>query len=434
MRFRIHLIAASLLMLLAIWLSSGTMYPYASTWAFPVVSKSCRYLFNIDHAAYRAAFDMLDGGSRNQWEWSVVLRRILYPLVAFPFMKAAGFVVGGFIASAAINVASLNALALFLRRRWGERVAVTGVWLLATYPGVTYWGALPYANATIVPASLGLFMLLTRLDEQTPLRSVVWNCLGMAVLFTAYDLLPYFGVAAILLLVRRRRWRAIPIAAACMASGPIIASLALAKIAHVPWSNANTDYYRIMLGAYLHPPPLAIWLRGVADFPAVLVSVFLFSNMVFLPVLFLIVLLIARARLSAVEGLLLLALGVVFAFNNLVPPYPETADMRGSSMARIYQPGGVALIVYCARVIGGENTTRDRAKALFINTLFALTLAANLSVAFGPIARLPWAGRIYQRFYMHSFLDTMDTNLERHGRRPLGFCRPEVRSDATRRE
>ena len=39
------------------------------------------------------------------------LRRMLYPLVAFPFMKAAGFVVGGFIASALINVAALITLA-----------------------------------------------------------------------------------------------------------------------------------------------------------------------------------------------------------------------------------------------------------------------------------------------------------------------------------
>ena len=85
MKFRVHLIAASLLMVIAIWLSSGTMYPYAATWAFPIVSKSCGYLFNIDHGAYRAAFDMLDGAPRAAWEWSVVLRRILYPLVAFPF-------------------------------------------------------------------------------------------------------------------------------------------------------------------------------------------------------------------------------------------------------------------------------------------------------------------------------------------------------------
>jgi hypothetical protein len=425
MRFHVHLTGACALMLLAIWLSSGTMYPYASTWAFPIVSKECAYLFNLDHRAYRATFDMLDGASRASWEWSVVLRRLLYPLVAFPFMKAAGFVVGGFIASVLINLAALVAFAFFLRKRWGERVAIVGLWLLACYPGITYWGALPYATATIFPASCGLFILLTRLDEQTELRSVIWNCLGMSVLFTAYDLLPYFAGAAIILLARRRRWRAIPIALACMVSAPLIVSLALAKIAHVPWSNANTDHYGIMLGAYLHPPPIGVWLRGIAAFPLVLGQVFLFSNMVFLPTLILLILLVVRARPSAIEGALAIVIGLVFAFNNLAPPYPDTYEMRGDYIPRIYQPLGVAMIVYCARVIGGLETP-DRAKANIVKAFFALALVANLSVAFGPIARVPWAGRVYQRFYVHAYLETMDINLEKYGRRPLGFCRGDL--------
>jgi hypothetical protein len=131
-----------------------------------------------------------------------------------------------------------------------------------------------------------------------------------------------------------------------------------------------------------------------------------------------------RARPSAIEGALAIAIGLVFAFNNLAPPYPETYQLRGDYIPRIYQPLGVALIVYCARVVGGLNTP-DRAKAAIVKTVFALAMAANLSVAFGPIARVPWAGRVYQRFYMHAFVETMDINLARHGRRPLGFCRPQ---------
>jgi hypothetical protein len=422
LRFRAHLIGACILMLLAIWLSSGTMYPFASTWAFPIVSKPCAYLFNQDHPEYRAAFDMLDGAPRAAWQWSMVLRRVLYPLVAFPFMKAAGFLVGGFIASVLINLAALVALAFFLRKRWGDRVAVAGVWLLACYPGVTYWGALPYATAAIVPASLGLFMLLTRLDEQTELRSVALNAFAMSLLFTAYDLLPYFGVAAMIVLIRRRRWRAIPIAAACMAIAPAVVLLVLTKVAHLPLSNPNTDLYGTMLKAYLHPPALGVWLRGVANFPVVLGQVFFFSNLVFLPMLFLLLLIVARVRMSAVEGALAVAIGLVFMFNNLAPPYPETYYMRGDYIPRIYQPLCAALIVYCARVMGGLDGL-ERVKANFIKVAFALVLAMNLSVAFGPIARVPWAGKVYQRFYLHSFLETMDINLARHGRRPLGFCK-----------
>jgi hypothetical protein len=421
MRFRTHLIAACLLMLGAIWLSSGTMYPFASTWAFPIVSKPCGYLFNQDHSQYRAAFDMLDGRPRAAWEWSIVLRRLLYPVVAYPFMKVAGFVAGGFIASALINLAALVAVAHFLRRRWGDGAAIAGSWLLACYPGVAYWGALPYANATIVPVSCALFILLTRLDERSDTRSLVSTALAMGILFTAYDLLPFFGVAAFIVLARRKRWTALPIAGACMAVGPLAVWLILTRIARVPWSNINTDLYGTMLGAYLHPPSAGVWLRGVAAFPVVLVQVFFFSNFVFLPALFLLLLVVTRARLSLVEGALLVSVALVFMFNNLAPPDPATYQMRGDYIPRIYQPAGVALLVYCARVIGTP-AERDPAKVRFAVAALAVVLAANLSVAFGPIARAPWAGRIYQRFYFHASLETMDQNLARHGRRPLGFC------------
>lgn len=424
MKFRLHLAAASALMLLAIWLSSGTMVPFASTWAFPIVSKSCGYLFNQDHPQYRAVFDMLDGAPRAAWEWSIVVRRILYPLVAFPFMKAAGFVVGGFIASALINVAALVTLAPFVRRRWGERAALVAMWLLASYPGVTYWGALPYANATVVPVSCGLFMLLTRLDERDDLRWVMGNALAMGVLVTAYDLLPYFGVAAMIVLARRRRWRAMPIAAVCLVSGPVLVWLVLTRLVHLAWSNINTDIYGIMVQGYLHPGDVGAWIRSLAGFPRALVQVFLFSNMVFLPALFLLLLIVARARLNAVEGALFLGIALVFLFNNLGPPHPETDQMRGDYIPRIYQPLCAALIVYCARVIGAAGAL-ERSKATFVAVALGATLLANLSVAFGPIGRVPWAGSIYQRFYFHSYLDSMDTNLARYGRRPLGFCAPQ---------
>jgi hypothetical protein len=266
-------------------------------------------------------------------------------------------------------------------------------------------------------------MLLVRLDERADPRSVAITCLGMSVLFTTYDLLPYFSVAAIVLLVRRRRWRAIPVAAACMAIAPAIVLVALAKIARLPWTNENTEQYGAMVNAYLHPPPIAVWLRGVAWFPVVLGQVFLFSNVIFVPTAFLLVAIVARQRLTLVEGTLFAVIGAVFAFNNLAPPYYETYAMRGTYIPRIYQPLIGALVVYCARVIG-QWETPDRLKAGILKGALVFALAGNLSIVFGPIARVPWAGEVYQRFYNHAFLETMDQNLDRYGRRPLGFCRP----------
>jgi hypothetical protein len=422
MKLRAHLAGASVVLVLAIWLSSGTMAPYASTFFRPTVSTPCEYLYNPDHPLHEAAFWMLDGQPRERWQSSIVLRRLLFPLVAYPFMKAAGFEVGGFVASVLCHLAALAALALFLRRRYGHRAAVAGVWLLAVYPGITYWAALPYANAAIVPASIGLFILVTQLEDDVGFRAVALRCAAMGVLFTAYDLLPFFGLAALLVLLRRRRFAELPVAVAGMAAAPLLSALLLKLVFHVPWSNSNTAIYGIVARAYLHPPAPGVWLRSLADFPSVAVANFLYGNLLFLPALFLAVVVITRRPLTLPEGALFVTVAAVFLFNNLAPPYAARWQMRGLFIPRLYQPLFVALLVYCARVLGDWRALPPfKTRLLFALSLLAF--AANASIAFGPIARVSLTGYIYQRFYLHSDRDTMDQNLARYGRRPLGFCR-----------
>ena len=134
--------------------------------------------------------------------------------------------------------------------------------------------------------------------------------------------------------------------------------------------------------------------------------------------------LVVRARLSAVEGALFVAIALVFLFNNLGPPHPETdADAR-----RVHPAHLPAARRRAHRLLrAGDRRPAgalDRPKATFVAIALGATLLANLSVAFGPIAHVPWAGAIYQRFYFHAYLDSMDTNLALYGRRPLGFCSP----------
>lgn len=422
MKLRAHLAGASVVLVLAIWLSSGTMAPYASTFFRPTVSTPCGYLYNPDHPLHEAAFWMLDGQPRERWQSSIVLRRLLFQLVAYPFMKAAGFEVGGFVASVFCHLAALAALAVFLRRRYGQGAAVAGMWLLAVYPGITYWAALPYANAAIVPASIGLFILLTQLQDDVGFRAVALRCAAMGVLFTAYDLLPFFGPAALLVLLRRRRFAELPVAVAGMAAAPLLSALLLKLVFRVPWTNSNTAIYGIVARAYLHPPALGVWLRSLADFPSVAAANFLYGNLLFLPALFLAVVVITRRRLTLPEGALFLTVAAVFLFNNLAPPYAARWQMRGLFIPRLYQPLFVALLVYCARVLGDWRAL-PAFKARLLFALALLAFAANAAIAFGPIARVSLTGYIYQRFYLHSDRDTMDQNLAQYGRRPLGFCR-----------
>jgi hypothetical protein len=418
---RAHLAGAAVVLALAIWFSSGTMAPYASTFHRPLVSTPCQYLYNVDHPLHEAAFWMLDGQPAERWQSSIVLRRILFPLIAYPFMKVAGFEVGGFIASLLCHLAALTALSLFLRRRYGDGAAIAGVWLLAVYPGITYWAALPYANAAIVPASIALYILLVDLEDERGGRATALRCAGMGLLFTAYDLAPFFGLAALLVLFRRRRFAQLPLAAVCMAAGPLLAGLILKQAFHVPWTNRNTASYGIVASAYLHPPALGAWARSLSDFPLVAMVNFFYSNFLFLPALFLAVAIVTRRGLTLQEWALLVAVAAVFLFNNLAPPYVAHWQMRGVFIPRLYQPLFVGLLVYLARALG-ERSTLPPFKSHLLLALGVLTFAANASIAFGPIARFSWAGPFYQHFYPHSGVQAMDDNLARYGRRPLGFC------------
>ncbi len=421
MRFRAHLAGASVLLALAIWLSSGTMSPYAATYSFPIVSRPCGYLLNVDDPHHKAVFQMLDGQPRARWERSVVLRRLLFPIFAYPFMKAGGYLTGGFVASLLWQLGGLCALAWHLRRRHGEAAAIAGSWLLAVYPGITYWAALPYAYVAIVPASIVLFILVEHLDERRGKAPAAAIAAAMGLLFTAYDLAPFFGMATVFLLLARRRFPDLAVAIPAMAAAPLASLLLLKLVFHAPITNPNTAIYASVLRAYLHPPGLGVWLHTVADLPLLIVDNFLFSNMLFLPVGFLMVAALTVRRLSPTEGALGAAVALVFLFNNLAPPYPGYWQMRGIFIPRIYQPLGVALLVYCARAIADRRSLSPaRGHLLLAAALFVFI--GNASVAFGPIAHVPWASTVYHFFYRHASPTKMDENLARYGRRPLGFC------------
>jgi hypothetical protein len=427
--FRTQVAGAALLLTLAVWLSSGTMAPYASTYAFSTATRPCGYLVNIDQPQHEAVFQMLDGQPRERWERSVVLRRLLFPLVAYPLMKLGGYLAGGFVASLLWQLGGLVALALHLRRRHGEAAGIAGSWLYATYPGLTYWAGLPYAYVAIVPASVALFILLGRLDEQRRPVATAAIALAMGLLFTAYDLAPFFGLGAVFLLLARRRYLEVPLAVAAMAAAPL-ASLLLLKIAFAaPLANPNTAIYGIVFRAYLHPPGLGAWLRGVVDLPVVLVENFLFSNMLFLPLGFLVVAALTVRRLDPAEAAVTAAVTLVFLFNNLAPPYEGRWQMRGDFIPRLYQPLFVVLLVYCARAFGDWRSLPG-ARGRLLQSAALFVLVGNATVVFGPAARVPWAGTIYHLFYRHSPASTMDENLARYGRRPLGFCDRGARGPA----
>jgi hypothetical protein len=426
-RGALWLSAACLLLALGAWANTGTLAPYGATLDKPYVSEPCKYLLNIDHFHFQATFLMLDGAPRDQWEFSVVLRRILYPLLAYPFMKVWGFIGGGLIANVLLAAGSLALFWHALRRRLGTAPPPALLALLATYPGWFYWAGTPYSYAIIVPASLVCLVILWRVEELTTWRQALLAGLALGVLFTGYDLLPFFGAAAVLLLLWRRLWASCAVLAAAMLLPTVATSVLLWKVFRVPFRNSNTEAYFNVLKSYMSPVDLHAWWGLLWNVPEAALSNALYSNFLFLPLLVLLALLASRRLprdwrvLRPAEISLLIAAVLLFLFNNLAPPY-QGWPLRGAWVARLYQPTFAVLIAIVAYLFA-RAALLSRPLRSGMWTALGLTVALQAWTVFAPVlgsTRL--TGFLFHRFYQHAPERCYAENLKRYGARPVGFC------------
>lgn len=434
-RAALLLAGACLLLALGIWVNTGTLAPLGATLANPFVWEPCHYLLNIDHFHYKAAFLMLDGAPRAEWEFSVALRRILYFLVAYPAMKVLGFGAGGLVTNVVISCAALVVFWLALQRRFEGRVPAAVLFLLATYPGWFYWTGTPYSYAAIVPASLLCMALLWKVETLGGWRAAALAGLGLGVLFTAYDLLPFFGGAALLLLAWRRRWIDAVVLAVAQLVPSLLVNETLERFYQVPFRNANTEAYWRILGAWLPPYDGKGWWALLKKLPLVTFDNFVYSNFVFVPLLFVVALVVTlhlplhlpeeraaeERTVGRAELCLLLVAALLFLFNNAAPPYAGW-QLRGSWIARLYQPTIPALVSIVATVL----VRRERLPAWPRRAVLAalgLTLALDAWVVFAPVFGQPdLSGALYHRFYRHAPASAFADNLRKYGRRPIGFC------------
>jgi hypothetical protein len=432
--FKIHFLAAGAVLCIVMYLSTGTLSPYANTVDFPpdypMVKPPCHYLFNGDYYEFSALFCLLDGKHRSTWKYSIFLRRILYNALAYPFMKIFEHDLGGLVFNFILTALAFLSLALFSLRTSGEYAAIAGMWLLALYPGVAYYGGQPFLYAFIVPGCLWLYMLLWKLNKYTSISNVWIASLGMSVLFLGYDLIVYFGPAALMLLVFRKKYVQVPV----LVSGMLLLTTLWWCMVHfglnVSSSNENSSLYSIILKSYFQPIDCSRWLELLKNLPENLFYNYFFSSFFFLPILFvtgcIITVCTRRKLLTLPETCLLAAVAIVFLFNNCAPPYDYKWQMRGTWIARLYQPMFVALLFSCARLfqaIAIEKRTRGL-KIVMIVLLF-VTVSGNGLVALGPALNDPAgiSSWVYWNFYKHSPRQTMNINLAKYGRRPWGFCR-----------
>ena len=429
--WKLNLGLICLVFLAGLYCNTGTLTPYALT-NVPRVDATTGYLFSVDHELFRSLYEFVNGGDRSQWDHAILLRRILYPALAWPFMRVWGFETGGVIASLVCNVAGLLAGLWLLRRQIGERGAIFAGWLLAFYPGAAYWAGLPYIYALIFPCSLLLMNGLVALTGSISLRRIVLVSLGMGVAYLAYDLVFFFLPASLLALGWQRRWREAAVSVTAQVLPLLVWSMILRFGFGQAAVNSNTGIFSVVLNAYLHPGETAAWRELAAQVPLSGWHVWFGANFLFLPALLLglVVLNAVTSRLkpSSAETALLLTAVALFLFANLAPPYVNQWNLRGAWISRLYQPLFPALVFFAARWWQALPPLRPGLRLI----VFAGVLGASLGnalIVFGPILHNP--GRVSEQafyaFYTHTdvlLLHSYEQNLDEHGRRPLGFPRP----------
>jgi len=424
-RWRWHLAGATLLFMAGLYCNTGTLSPYAIT-TFPHVAKGTGYLYNPDHVHFRALSDFVQGREQSRWDGAILLRRILFPALAWPFVKVAGFEVGGTVASLALNLGALLWVAHLLRRRIGERGTVLALWLLALYPGAAYWGGLPYPYALISPLSLLLLIGLHDLATATG-RRFVWLALAMGLASLAYDFTAYFVPATFLLLCWQRRPVGAVFACAAQLLPLVIWMIVLIRVFHQPIVNSNTATFGTIIAAYRQAFNAANLWPHLASLPETASIVFFGANFLFLPGLFLLLValnpLTSRVGLTRAEICLLFVAVGIFLFNHFAPAYGGW-QMRGAWISRIYQPVFPVFVFFAARWWQQLPLLRRPARA-GLGAALAGAALGNALVVFGPILNNPLrvSESAFYRFYNHNDEHWVYTDfcLKRHGRHPLGF-------------
>ena len=136
----------------------------------------------------------------------------------------------------------------------------------------------------------------------------------------------------------------------------------------------------------------------------------------------------SRIRLLPAEVALLLITVGLFLFNNLAPDYAGSGwVMRGTWIARLYQPVFPALVVFIARWWQTLPPLEGNRRAL-IWAVVGCVAAGNALIVFGPVLNNPLqvSEHAFYRFYNHTDSHWIyTTHLKDYGRRPLGCPRPQ---------
>lgn len=442
------------LLVLVCWCSTGTLAPYAATLGHPLVTRDCGYLVNVDAPNFIAPFHLFDGAPPETWQESVVLRRILHPLLAYPFVKAFGFLHGGVLFNVLFVSVGFFWFSRYVSRMAGERAALAAAWLLSTYPGIAYWVGQPFSYICVPIFSLVGFALIRRAYLE-PARLVTCS-FALGILSVGYDLsmvfvpaIAWIGLREIACQPGRRAERTTMgstairarlcvrtlVALALLVIPQVLCILALKHLFGKPALDGNSGIYVVIARSYFDGVRNTQYLVELSRLPWLAFHNFVFSGFVFIPVLFLASAVRRKNRGMAVvprghEFVIPYAFGVFcfWLFLNCAPWY-DGWQMRGTHISRLYQPL-VAPVLWLLVTYVAEAAI-DGSRRLPLALLGVVGL--NGAVVFGPLVGSRFSDIIYWHFYEHYSPGQLPSNIELFGARPLGFCRPISSVDPPRK-
>lgn len=411
------------------WISSGTLSGYAAATRDPRLVE-CGYLTNPDHIEFEAQYKFFLDPFGPNWRYSQVMRRILYPAMAFPGMYLFGFFWGGFLLNLFVSAICFLFSALYFRKRHGDRAALGFLGLLCSFPAYHYYSGLPYGYAFIAPFCALTFIGFDWYFLKPTLRRLTLLSLSVGILLLAYDLMGAVFLAGMYWLFWLKRKE---VSLVSWVLGPVLALLpiivwtwVLQEVFDHPWRNAATGSYlgfiKVIFGLSEVPLDWKQWGAQLAQAPRWFFDTVMYSHYVVLPLACIGIVIFQRllfpkkgkhVLFEPAEQAMLFGGLAYWGLAHLSPPYGDF-DVRGSHYPRYFEFYFMGWIGMLARA-GAVQALLWRACQGVI-ALQVILLLSQL-VAHPVISKLHW------RHFKHGDPHTYRDHIQRFGARPIGVCR-----------
>ena len=262
-----------------------------------------------------------------------------------------------------------------------------------------------------------------KMSQADSLKKHIKYLMIIAVLFTAYDLFIFFYPAILLIYLKHKQWKKMLVSVPIMFIPQILIVLWFRCYDVIELKSENSGLYFDIITSYFKVDDFSNWFRIMAEVPGYLLSNYLDSNFLFLPLLFSVFViwgLFKNILLNEIERSVLLFALIVFLITNMAPYQFADVQLRGEWIARLYQPIFIVMLMYIIR-FSSQIFNNKSSQSKYCIALIAACVCFNLAINIGGVFGSKLTQRAWYRFYMHSPQNTMTENLKQFGVKLIDF-------------